>query len=44
MECDVLMPAALELSIHKYNAESIKAKLIAEASNGSSTVEGDKIM
>lgn len=41
MECDVLLPAALELAINKSNADQIKAKLVAEGSNGSSTFEGD---
>jgi glutamate dehydrogenase (NAD(P)+) len=43
-QCDVLIPAALELAINKSNANDIKAKLIAEGSNGSSTFEGDKIL
>lgn len=43
-ECDILVPAALELAINKTNANDIKAKLIAEGSNGSSTFEGDLIL
>jgi glutamate dehydrogenase (NAD(P)+) len=39
-----LVPAALELAINKSNADEIKAKLIAEGSNGSSTFEGDLIL
>lgn len=43
-ECDVLIPAALELAINESNAGSIKAKLIAEGGNGSTTVEADDIL
>ena len=32
------------MAINKSNAGEIKAKLIAEGSNGSSTFEGDKIL
>lgn len=39
-----MVPAALELAINKENAGSIKAKLIAEGGNGSTTVEGDDIL
>lgn len=42
--CDVLIPAALELAINNSNADKIQAKLVAEGSNGSSTYEGDLIM
>ncbi len=40
----MLIPAALEKAIHGGNADSIKAKLIAEGSNGGTTVEGDAIL
>ena len=43
-ECDVLVPAALELAINETNAHLIKAKLVAEGGNGSTTVEGDDIL
>lgn len=43
-ECDVLIPAALELAINESNAHAIKAKLIAEGGNGSTTVQGDDIL
>ena len=43
-ECDILIPAALEKAINKYNANNIKAKVIVEGGNGVTTVSGDQIL
>lgn len=44
LECDILVPAALERVLTADNAPRVKAKIIAEAANGPSTVEAEDVL
>jgi glutamate dehydrogenase (NAD(P)+) len=44
LECTVLVPAALERVITKDNAGKLRCRLLAEAANGPTTNEADKII
>ncbi len=43
-ECDILVPAAVSNQITAKNASNIRAKIVVEAANGPTTIEGTRIL
>jgi glutamate dehydrogenase (NAD(P)+) len=44
LDCDILIPAALENQITAETAPRVKAKIVAEAANGPTSADGEKIL
>src|SRR5206468_6887333 len=44
VDCDVLVPAALEQQITEANAERVRARLVVEGGNGPTTPEADALL
>jgi len=44
LNCDILLPCAIEGMINEKNADKIKAKIVCEGANGPTTADADEIL
>jgi len=44
LDCDVLIPAALERQITEHNVRKLRCRVLAEAANGPTTTEADAVL
>ena len=44
LDCDILIPAAIEQVITKNNVKKLKCRMLAEGANGPTTLEADKMI
>ena len=44
LECDILIPAAMENEVTQENADKVKCKIYAEGANGPTSMEADRIL
>jgi glutamate dehydrogenase (NAD(P)+) len=43
-ECDIIVPAAIEKSINKDNADKLQCRVVVEGANGPTTFYGEEIL
>ncbi|PYZ98449.1 glutamate dehydrogenase [Alteribacter lacisalsi] len=44
LDCDILVPAAIENQITEKNADQVKAQIVVEAANGPTTIEATRML